>query len=138
MCMVLYAAADAPLRTIPDDGPVALSVRPINATEELVRAHFSKPHVYFLGSHSACSCGFNYGYSPNTDAAGRESVTQLGLYLAAAVTHAGPIEIYACWDGDEAKHAKEHVTVTTDHFRGDAEEFQLSERWFAVVAALAS
>jgi len=138
MCMVLYAAADAPLRAIPDDGPVPLTVRPINTAEEAVRERFSKQHVYFLGSHSGCSCGFSYGYSPTTDAAGRASVAQLGSYLAHSVGALGPIELYACWVGDEAEPPRERTTITAASFAGDLDEFQLRERWFAIISAPAS
>ncbi len=138
MCMVLYAAADVALRTIADDGPRPLTVRPINGAEESVRPRFSKRHIYFLGSHSGCSCGFSYGYSPDTDPAGRESVGELGSYLAEAVAYAGPIELYACWVGDEAEPPRERARVTAVHFAGDNDEFQLGERWFAVIGGPAS
>jgi len=136
--MVLYAAADVPLRAIADDGPRPLTVRPIHGDEVSVRARFSKPHVYFLGSHSGCSCGFSYGYSPDTDPAGRESVGELGSYLAEAVGYAGPIELYACWVGDEAEPPRERATVAATYFGRNGDEFQLAERWFAVIATPAS
>jgi hypothetical protein len=137
--MVLYAAADSPLPELPEHMPPApLSARPIQGGEEPVRTHFTKRHIYFLGSHTGCSCGFQYGVGGDDDAQGRESVRQLGVYLTAAVARVGPVELYACWDGDEAELATERATVSPVAFSGDAEEFSLSERWFATVVATAS
>ena len=139
MCMVLYAAADAPLPELPERNPPApLSARPIRDAEEAVRPHFTKPHVYFLGSHTGCSCGFQYGEGVEEDSEGRESVRQLGEYLAAAVECAGAIEVYACWDGEEAEPLEEREIITSAAFLGDAEEFDLPQRWFATVVPPAS
>jgi hypothetical protein len=140
MCMILYAAADTPLPTLPmGDPPAPLSVRAIRASEEPVRAHFGKPHVYVLGAHTGCSCGFSYGDGGDEDAAGRESVRRLGAYLATAVGRAGPVELYACWGGDEAEPAAAgRATLTAADFAGDAARFALTERWLATVVLAAS
>lgn len=100
--------------------------------------HFTKPHVYFLGAHTGCSCGFRYGIGGDADEAGRESVRRLGAYLAAAVEAAGPVELYACWDGDEAEPERERTAVMASHFSGEAEDFDLPERWFATIGQPAS
>jgi hypothetical protein len=134
--MALYAAADVPLPEItPQMPPAPLSARPIDGTESAVRTHFTKPHIYFLGSHTGCSCGFQYGLygREDEDRAGRESVRQLGAYLFSAVARAGPIEVYACWDGDEAEPDRDRATMTPADFSGDAERFELVERRFATV-----
>ena len=106
MCMVLYVAADAPLPLVPwaADAP-AFHVTVLPPRAAAVRAHFSKPHVYYLGSHEGCGCGFGYGWwdgeDPESSAQGRESVGRLGAYLAAVTQASGPVELYACWSGDE-------------------------------------
>lgn len=137
--MVLYAAADAPLPEIPERTPPApLSSRLIRDAEEAVRQHFTKPYVYFLGSHTGCSCGFQYGEYVEEDSEGRESVRRLGGYLAAAVEQLGQVEVYACWDGEEAEPVEEREVVTPAAFTGEAEEFDLAQRWFATVVPPAS
>ena len=104
-------------------------------TTERVRVHFALPHVYFVGSHTGCSCGFSYGWAAgDEEEAGRASVGALGHYLAAAAASGQSLELYACWDGDESKPAAARAEVSPDFFRGDAEEFDLHERWFATVA----
>ena len=137
--MVLYAAADAPLPEIAEtDPPGVFSARRIDTDEDVVRAHLTKPHVYFLGSYTGCSCGFSFGVGGDEDADGRVSVEALGTYIVAAVARAGAIQLYACWDGDEAEPAEQTETVTTDAFDGDAEAFDLPERWLATVSSPAS
>jgi hypothetical protein len=137
--MVLYAAADAPLPELAEGTPPPpLSARRVQGAEDAVRARFTKPHLYFLGAHTGCSCGFQYGEGVDEDAEGRESVRRLGAYLGAAVARVGPVELYACWDGDEAEPEGARATVTPADFTGEAEAFDLPERWFATVDAPAS
>ncbi len=134
--MMLYAAADMPLPEIAEtDPPGPFSARRIDADEHAVRAHLTQPHVYFLGSCTGCSCGFSFGNGGDEDADGRVSVEALGTYIVEAVARAGAIQLYACWDGDEAEPLEQAVMVTTDAFDGDAEAFALPERWLATVSA---
>ena len=136
MCMQLYAAADSPLPEMPAvTPPHPLSVRPICETEEPVRPHFTKPHVYFLGAHTGCSCGFQYGMGGSEDDEGRASVRALGTYLTLAVASVGPVELFACWEGDEAEPATTSEVVSPEAISGDAERFDLARGWFANVAA---
>ena len=140
MCMVLYAAADVQLRLIaagdtPASTPPPLSVRPIEHAEVVVRERFTRTHVYFLGAHTGCSCGFGYDEPGNDAAAGRESVRQLRAWLAEQVASAGTLELYACWDGDEGEPATAQERITVAYFRDDADWFELPERWLATVVA---
>ena len=134
MCMTLFAAADAPLPERPEAMPPnPLSVRRINADEEPVRAQFTKPHVYFVGSHTGCSCGFQYGPNVDQDREGRESVAQLGAYLVEIVRTIGPVELYACWNGDATNAEDVRESITPARFSRHLDEFDLPERWFANV-----
>ena len=138
--MMLYAAADLPLPTLPFDVTApAFNVRDADRRDararEAARAHLTKPHVYLLGAHTGCACGFSYGVDGKEDeeADGRESVRRLAEYLEGAVERGGPLELYACWDGDEPEPPVERATVTPRYFGGDA--FALRERWLATVVA---
>ena len=138
MCLALYAAADAPLPEIPVvDPPAPLSVRPLRRDEAAVRARFSKPHVYFLGADTGCSCGFSYDAPETGPAERRDSVRQLRAYLTDVVARVGPVELYTCWGGDEAEPARERVHISPGYFVDDAEVFELPERWLATVTAAA-
>ena len=106
-----------------------------------VRTHFTKPYVYYAGSHEGCGCGFSYGWwdgdDPARSAPARESVRRLGAYLEAATRTAGPLELYACWSGDESEAPRHRRELTPRDFRPDASEFQLEERTFATVSPAA-
>ena len=62
MCMVVYSGSDARLRTWPfDAAKPGFHVTEVPAQDEAVKAHFSKPHVYYAGAFEGCGCGFQYG-----------------------------------------------------------------------------
>ena len=139
MCMVLYVAADRPLPLVAwDERDPAFHVTELPDSEAAVRARFSKPYVYYAGSHEGCGCGFSYGWwdgdEPERTAPARESVRRLRAYLEAATRAAGPLELYACWSGDEGDEAWHRRELTPRDFAHDAAEFQLEERTFATVS----
>lgn len=105
MCMMLYVAADKPLTPIAwDEKHPAFNVTAIDEALKDVRRQFSKAHIYYLGAHTGCSCGFRYGdETGDGEREEREAVLSLSHYLSEAAVFAGPLELYSCWSGDEAK-----------------------------------
>jgi hypothetical protein len=83
-----------------------------------VRPQFTRPHVYYAGSHEGCGCGFQYGEyeldDPDAEelvevARHEESRKRLTDYLQSALQVVPAVELYACWDGDEAL-PREHAS----------------------------
>jgi hypothetical protein len=107
MCWVLYLAADRPLplRAF-DPGDPAFNVAEPTGPETAVRVQFSKPFVDSLGAHPSCGCGFDRGQAhpdrPAELAATETSLHALGAYLRTAFEISGSLELFACWDGDQA------------------------------------
>jgi hypothetical protein len=107
MCWVLYLAADQPLslRTF-DPGAPAFNVAELTGRETAVRVQFSKPFVYSLGAHTSCGCGFDRGQAhPDRPAeleATEVSSQALRSYLDETLEVTGSVELFACWDGDQA------------------------------------
>jgi len=88
-----------------------------------VRARLAAAHVTYVGSHEGCGCGYNsddlasQGIDDVVDAmalldamttdereaflAEQRSRARLRALVCAALAN-GPVEIYACWAGDEA------------------------------------
>lgn len=141
MCLVVYIASDKELPLIAwDAAHPAFNVRPLDERGAPVRKHFTKPNVYYVGAHSGCGCGFEYGRWENEDPdesrEGRKSVESLAGYLRDAASNAGDVELYACWDGDEAMAANRQIAMTPKDFARDA--FWFEERTLATVRAIAS
>jgi len=127
MCLVAYIAARQALPVIGwDPAAPAFHVREDDAGIAQVRGHFRLPFVYYIGSHTGCGCGFN-SLDANADAGQPESshrtLAALGEYLRAAVAQAGPLELYTCWDRDEADPIEHHLTVGVNNFNADMQWF---------------
>ena len=132
MCMTLYVASDKPLPLINwNESNPNFNVTELDESSQSVRKQFSKPHVYYLGSHQCCGCGFNYGqydYGEEEDKASRKSVRRLAEYLSQSVNNAGPLELYSCWSGDEEDELEFHEEWKTKEISG--ETFWFQERQF--------
>ena len=108
MCMMVYIAADIPLRLVAwDDLAPAFNTSVLAPDEERVRRQFGKSHVVYAGSYEGCACGFQLGeYPPDSgDSQEREqqrtSLREFADYLRQELARVGPIELFACWDGDQ-------------------------------------
>jgi hypothetical protein len=139
MCKMLYVAAVQPLPLISwQPSNPGFWVRELKEAEAGVRQQFSKPYVYYVGSHQGCGCGFAYGIWPIGPAspfaeseraeaeAGRESVRRLSEYLAHVVAD-GPIELYACWDEEQECEPAKRGVITSADIGGSAFQFEDSQ-----------
>jgi hypothetical protein len=143
MCMALYVAAAEPLPIVGwNESKPAFNVQELSDSEQIVRRHFTKPHVYYLGAHTGCSCGFAFGQLESTSAedeaeetAGRASVAALQKYLRDAVQRTGEVELYSCWEGDQGHVPEQNIDITPESFAGDA--FRFPEKAFFRVRSLA-
>jgi hypothetical protein len=111
MCMMVYVASDHALPTTLawDQANPGFHVIELPADREAVRGQFSKPFVYYTGSHEGCGCGFQCdgGYEGAEEDADlllvrRESRSRLADFLSVALQRQPEVELFACWDGDEA------------------------------------
>ncbi|MBN1426843.1 MAG: hypothetical protein JXB07_00575 [Anaerolineae bacterium] len=139
--MMVYIASESPLPLIAwnDQCPAFYVTELPRPQDEQVRVQFSKPYVYYVGSHQGCGCGFLYGQYPgfeddaNEERDKRESVARLSQYLAEAVAANGPIELFACWDGDQAIEPEDWGNITPEDIGGEV--FYLEELQFLVIGA---
>ncbi len=140
--MAVFIAAAEPLPFIPwNESAPAFHLQALSDVETEVRARFTKPHVYFLGAHTGCSCGFNYGLRdvrrPEDQAeelASQASVAALRAYLRDAVERQGEVELLSAWEEDWQNEPEQRLNITPDWFGGD--HFAMPERaLFKVTAA---
>ena len=92
MCWVLYLASDVPLPAIQwDSTRPGFNVEALPSSESRVRRQFSRRHVYIIGSH-----------------------TSLQAYLRRAIASAREVELYSCWDGDQAADPDHRLVLAAD------------------------
>jgi hypothetical protein len=120
--MGVYLATDQPQPLVEwrEEEP-SFNVTDLSEDEAPVRGRFSKPHVYYLGAYTGCSCGF----TPDEDgeeADAERSLSDLVSYVQRAAA-GGTVELFACWDGDYLEPAARRVELT-------AEDLADPELWF--------
>ena len=132
--MSLFAGCDEPLELIEwTEAAPGFNVKAIDAREQPVTRQFTKRHIYYLGAHTRCACGFVYGQpfpppdNDAEDAAARVSVAALRHWLHDRVEDCGEIELFACWEGDWAAEPEQRLHVTPEYFGGD--QFALGEKF---------
>ena len=136
MCWVLYLAADGvlPLRPFDPEAP-AFNVAGLDEHDLPVRSRFGKRFVYRVGSQTLCGCGFDRDQAnpdhPDELPATVASLGALREYLQEAVRTAGPLELYACWDGDQTAEPDHHLRLTPADFTPEMSWFP--DRTFAQV-----
>lgn len=139
MCRVLYIAADRPLPLIPwnPESP-EFHVTEVDDREASVKSQFSKPFVYYAGSHQGCGCAYDLESvsigEPDELTSARGSREALVDYLRDGVEAVGSLELYTCWDGDWAEPSVQRISIAPTALA--PEELWLPERTFAVVSAV--
>jgi hypothetical protein len=110
MCLAVYLASPYPLLNAGrwEDTPT-LSLKPLLEREAAIRVRFSHPHVYYVGSHTGCGCGFGAGDPANADSRQRTIADLVGLLSEAAGD--APFEILTCWEGDERKPVNTQLVI---------------------------
>lgn len=114
MCLAVYIAAAAELPIIPwEEGVTVFSTQALGADEETVLQHFRYPYVLYAGAYEGCGCGFNHGAEyPEEDGdeddeeelrLAQKSRAELSRYVCEAVAAHGQVEIFGCWEGEQAE-----------------------------------
>ncbi len=138
MCIMVYMAADTELPLVPLNEESFICV--VQPCESPVARQFSKNHIYYVGSYQGCGCGFTYDrnrdcsllppevreFALHDDENRRRSVDGLIGYLRDNLPLAGEIELYSCWDGNEAGTAAQVSELTIDEFAA-RDEFGFEE-----------
>jgi hypothetical protein len=133
MCMTVYLASDVPLPTIPwEQSTPAFNVADLRAPDESVRKQFSKPHVYYVGSHEGCGCGFQHGQYPGFEepdniAAAVRSRRELTDYIRRALATQDSVELFSCWDGDQSAAPEFRDRLSIDQLATDRTYFREKE-----------
>lgn len=139
MCLMLYVGTGTPLaaRRLPH-GLAVQAVPP--ATEALLRATFSRPHVRHVGDAGSCSCRvpsvlaeqpvefFDGMYEPGSDRS--EAIADVGDLLdlvREGLAAGGPVELFPVRAGGEGSPPKGRVELRASDV--DTARFVFTERF---------
>ena len=77
-----------------------------------VRKQFSTTHVYYAGSHEGCGCGFfKEAREPEEFENVQENYKNLALTIKNAVEAGRKIQLFSCWEDDQAKQPEIKVSI---------------------------
>jgi hypothetical protein len=134
MCMMIYIASEHPLPTSSwDEARPCFYVEALSERDEPVRRRFTKPWVYYAGSHEGCGCGFQSGQYEGLEegadalAAARDSRWRLAEFLAVALQHQSEVELFACWDGDQTAEPEHRGRLRPSDLTRDRASFREKE-----------
>ena len=144
MCLALYLGAERPLPLLPYpelpagalDSPtwpleaMRFHTAALHPEQEIVRRHFSVPHVVYAGSYEGCGCGFQYGREyPEDQTCERhllvaaESLAALAEYLRRRRVR----ELFSGWHGEEAELLGRVRGVTVEELIASDAPFPLGQ-----------
>ncbi len=105
MCHALFIAATVELPLVPAITPPSFSVEMLHDRSVAIAGRFPAGwHIRYAGSTSGCGCDF-HGDGSQT------SRTALADYLR-TLPAAAQVQIYDCWEGDEAQPVEDRVSST--------------------------
>lgn len=135
MCNQVYIGSVEHLASTQSD---AFSVKPLDSkgkTTVDVRKHFSLKHLYFLGAHTGCGCGFSYlanyeGRAPQsltkgekegyeTEQKNKKSFEALGKFLEESLNKSTNLEIFLSSLGSEHMPISLKESISLKEFLDD-------------------
>ena len=131
MCMALCIGPDQPLSEIPwvEANPPFRVIAA--ARDHAARDRFRTPHVYDVGSHDGCACGFQLVQYPQFEDEGapltRRSLAELATCLEDCLSEGGQIELFACRIGDEFGEPASRSVLSPQALRGEPDFFRERE-----------
>jgi len=131
MCYAVFIATPAPLQTVEFIPAVTkLYLRLPNEKEMAgLGDKFTMPYIYYVGSDSKCSCGFQF-YSWRFDDPewqDKSSPSAL-LNLLNQLTISDDVEYYCCWDGDWNELIESTRVLNSHKITLENNYFELVER----------
>ncbi len=111
MCMAYYLGCecDAPLTPAWSKVPSGIHVSELRDCDSVVRERLPYPCIRWIRGPTGCGCGFRrycgdyVDVGPDGDNTMQANHDALVAYLRALAPQSRPMQIYACWSGDEGK-----------------------------------
>jgi len=135
MCLAVYVASSEALPLIAwNQHAPSFYVEEIKVDDEVVRRQFTLPHVYYVGSHEGCGCGFfKEGRVGEELDLAQEDYRRLAKYLREAQRREADLELFTCWEGDQGRSPGYRETLTPADLEDADYEFKYNEEFFAKI-----
>lgn len=134
MCLTLYLASSIPLPLIPwvEEAP-SFYIKELECPSDdpSVKSRFTLTHLYFVGSHMGCGCGFVKGAQEEDEAERIENYVKFADYVRIARTDGADLQLFSCWRGDELIEPESRHVVSADTLLDP--EFEFEEKAFYVI-----
>lgn len=103
MCLAVYMASDRSLPLVAwNEKAPAFYVANLHTEDTGVRKQFTLPHVYYIGSHEGCGCGFlKEGEVGEAFEQCHNNYLHLAEYIRRVQQDGAIIELFSCWEGDQ-------------------------------------
>lgn len=131
MCYAIFIATAKPQKAgkfIPDVTKLYLE-EPDHEQLNALRQKFSLPYIYYVGSDTQCSCGFEFHSELFDDPEWQDSKAspQALLNLLNELTVNEAVEYYCCWDGDWNDPIEHTRILSSNTIALDKNYFELAE-----------
>lgn len=139
MCYALFIATEKPIQLISwNKQEPGFYIIDLSEREETVKTQFSKPNIYYAGSHQRCGCGFVYdNLSPDAKDAftknelSKQSVRDLVEFLNNELQKGNELELFFCWEGNENSEPRYNIEMMPTELI--ASRFPLKESTFVKI-----
>lgn len=143
MCLMLYIGCNQDL-SLKKERYLTIETLPEN--EVAVAQWFDTNNVYYVGSHSGCSCGFPHvvaekpidyfdGMFDDNEHSEDDlnSIKELLRLVNGLIRQNSPITLYPVWDGDQDLNPKGTISINVSGI--DPSHFFFNERFIHIVNA---
>ena len=131
MCRAVFLASDRPLPTIPwDKNNPDFHVTDPNSWGREGQQLLSLAHIYYVGSHQGCGCGFQKDFE-NDEA--EQQHRKLADYLRRALSSGVVVELLSYWPDDSVKRPPELPTIRPGDLEESSFDFPNSDALFVRV-----
>ena len=117
MCYAIYIASEIECPVSDwDEGNPRFYLKSLGKREQVATKQFTKPHVYYAGSHEGCGCGFFVDDGDDLEQS-KQSIASLIDLLHDLLKTTSEVELFVCWEGDQKKKPKRKLKMTPEDLR---------------------
>jgi len=132
MCYAVFIAVSTSQQTsefVPDVTKLYLE-EPDSEQLSALSDKFTLPYIYYVGSDTKCSCGFQFYSELFNDPEWRDEKAspQALLDLLNQLTETSFVEFYCCWDGDWDEPIEHRRILNSREITLEKNYFELVER----------